>query len=71
MTTWPIFRSLLRNKELKDPETLMARIKQEKERKIALRLEKMLEDFREQLEVQRKKLKEDYVGSRIFSIAPV
>ena len=56
---------------MKDPETLMARIKQEKERKIALRLEKMLEDFREQLEVQRKKLKEDYVGSRIFSIAPV
>ena len=60
-----------RQEEQEVCRTLMARIKQEKERKIALRLEKMLEDFREQLEVQRKKLKEDYVGSRIFSIAPV
>ena len=60
-----------RQEEQEVCKSLMARIKQEKERKIALRLEKMLEDFREQLEVQRKKLKEDYVGSRIFSIAPV
>ena len=37
-------------------------IQRETERKISVRLEQMMEEFSEQLEVQREKLKEDFVG---------
>ena len=47
---------------MNDPETLMELIHRETERKISVRLEQMMEDFSEQLEVQREKLKEDFVG---------
>ena len=55
-------RSLLRSKEVNDPEAVMKMIHREKERKISVRLEQMLEEFREQLEVKREKLEDDYVG---------
>ena len=51
---------------MKDPESLMELIHREKKRKISVRLEQMAEEFNEQLELQREKLEEDYVGLSIF-----
>ena len=53
---------------MNDPETLMELIHREKKRKISVRLEQMAAEFSEQLEVQREKLKEDYVGFSVFYI---
>ena len=54
--------------EAKDPETLMELIQREMERKIAVRLDQMAGEFSEQLEVQREKLKDDFVGFSVFLI---
>ena len=54
--------------EAKDPDTLMELIQREMERKIAVRLEQMAGEFSQQLEVQREKLKENYVGFSVFYI---
>ena len=56
---------------MKDPDTLMELIHREKERKISVRLEQLAEEFSEQLEVQRRKLEEDYVGLSIIYILEV
>ena len=56
---------------MKDPDTLMELIHREKERKISVRLEQLAEEFSEQLEVQRRKLEEDYGGLSIFYILGV
>ena len=41
---------------------MMALINRERERKISVSLEQMAEEFMDQLELQRKRLEEDYVG---------
>ena len=50
-----------------EPETLMEMIDREMERKISVRLDHLLEEFSEKLEVQRRKLVEDFVGFGNFT----
>ena len=50
-----------------EPETLMEMIDREMERKISVRLNHLLEEFSEKLEVQRQELKEDFVSFGNFT----
>ena len=46
---------------------MMKMIQREMERKISVRLDHLLEEFSEKLEVQRRELVEDYVGFGKFT----